>query len=104
LLARVITLQTPGENFAELVDTAREELPSVREARGFRGFLLLTDRESGRLMTISLWETKEDLAEVEAVARRVRSQALSRVGAPRPPVEVFEVEIRAEITHGGTSG
>jgi heme-degrading monooxygenase HmoA len=103
LLARVITLETPAENFAQLVDTAREQLPSVREARGFEGFLLLTDRKSGRLMTISLWETKEDLAEVEAVAGGVRSRASSGVGASRPAVEVFEVELRADVTRGGTS-
>ena len=95
MFARVITVQTAVGNFAPLVTTAEERLPAERNAPGFKGFYLLTARHSGKLMTISLWETAEDLAQVEARAGQVRSQATTGVGVDAPPVEVFEVELQA---------
>ncbi len=93
--ARVVTVQTAVDNFAHLLTASEERLPAEREAPGFEGFYLLTDRHSGKLMTISLWETAEDLAQVEARAARVRSQTTTGIGINAPTVEIFEVELRA---------
>ena len=95
MFARFITVQTSVGNFAQLIMAAEEQLPAAREAPGFKGFYLLTDRHSGKVVTISLWETAEDLAQVEARAAQARSQAIADIGVGAPPVEVFEVELQA---------
>ncbi|HUG15878.1 MAG TPA: hypothetical protein VMM78_12780 [Thermomicrobiales bacterium] len=36
-------------------------MAAAREQRGYKGFLLLTDRQTQRLLGISLWESEQDL-------------------------------------------
>jgi len=67
----------------------------ARDQRGVRGFYLLVDREIGKLMTISLWQTREDAQAVEARASRVRSEITPAIGvAGTPVVEVYEVAVQ----------
>jgi hypothetical protein len=62
---------------------------------GVWGFYLLADREIGKLMTISLWQTREDAQAVEARASRVRSEITPAIGvAGTPVVEVYEVAVQ----------
>jgi heme-degrading monooxygenase HmoA len=58
VFARVVTGQADAEGFDSLVRLAKEQLPEARKQPGFRGFYLLSDDQSGRLMTISLWEPR----------------------------------------------
>ena len=50
------------------IHLAREQLPGARQQPGFKGFYLLTDTETGTIMTISLWETRDQMEAVEAQA------------------------------------
>ncbi len=61
MFARVVTAQAAAEGFDSVTRLAREQLPAARQQPGFRGFYVLSDPESGKLMTISLWETKEHI-------------------------------------------
>jgi len=93
MFARVITSQVGADKFGSVVRVAQEQLPAAREQPGFQGFCLLADAESGKVMTISLWETREHVLAVEAQAARVRSQAAPSIGAPQ--VETYEVAMFA---------
>ncbi len=91
LFARVITTQVaPGA-----IGVAAEQLPDARQQHGFLGFYLLTGRETGKLMTISLWNTRQDVLAVEEHAARIRSQAARSIGGAAPVVEVYEVAAQA---------
>ena len=57
------------------------------------GFYVLADRASGKLMTISLWDSHEDLHAVEARAVQVRAEAAQSLGTAAPPVDIYQVEI-----------
>jgi heme-degrading monooxygenase HmoA len=70
---------------------AQEQLPAARQQPGFKGFYLLTDAQAGKAMVISLWETREDLAAVEAQAARVRSQAAPVIGMTVTDEQIYEV-------------
>lgn len=61
-----------------LVRFSREQLPAIREQPGFRGYYLLSDRRSGKLMTISLWETQEHQ---QAGAAQLRGQTAAPAAA-----------------------
>jgi heme-degrading monooxygenase HmoA len=43
------------------IHLAREQLPGARQQPGFTGFYLLTDTETGTIMTILLWETRDQM-------------------------------------------
>jgi heme-degrading monooxygenase HmoA len=93
MYARVQTVHQPAEKLDEMTKIARDQLPTARELPGFRGFYYLIDRDNGKALVISLWETEEDLHQVEAnVASRERTAAAA--GVESPPSELFEVALQ----------
>lgn len=64
----------------------------VQEMQGFRRAYLLVDREAGKLMTVTLWDTREDVEASAQTADRIRQQGGQQAGASQPwTVEVYEV-------------
>jgi heme-degrading monooxygenase HmoA len=92
MFTRVISAQTAPDGFDSVVRFAQEQLPGFQALPGFQGFYLLTDRETGDLMTISLWDTREDVEQVEARAAQLRSEAVESTGIPQPPARIYQVE------------
>jgi heme-degrading monooxygenase HmoA len=96
VFARVIAAQAAPENLDRTVGVAREQLQAARQQPGFGGFYLLIERQTGKLMTISLWATREDAQAVEARAAGLRSQLTPAIGvAGTPAVEVYEVAVQS---------
>jgi len=91
MFAHVVTAQAEAEGFDNLTRFVREHLPEIPQQPGFRGFYLLRDPESDKLMTISLWETKEDLQASQArAAEQAVPAAVNGLSA-----EAYEVTISA---------
>jgi heme-degrading monooxygenase HmoA len=72
VFAHIVTAQAEAEDFDNLTRLVRQGLPQIPQQPGFRGFYLLRDPESDKLMTVSLWETSEDL---QASRARAAGQA-----------------------------
>ena len=93
--ARTGTLQvSPGR----IVETVRrleaDQLPRYREQPGYKGFTVLADRVSGRVIGISYWESEDDMEASEPLGRAARAQAAETGEASAEPVrETFEVMI-----------
>jgi hypothetical protein len=59
--ARVTTTQFSPYRLDEAIHIAREQIvPAARQQAGFKGFLMLVDRSTGKGITITLWEGEED--------------------------------------------
>jgi heme-degrading monooxygenase HmoA len=95
MFARVVTVVMDPDKLDAALRVAREQLPDARQHPGFSGFSLLADRETGRFMTISLWETREHLHAMEDWAARARGSATAELGIAPPPAEVYEVVMRS---------
>jgi heme-degrading monooxygenase HmoA len=95
MLARVNSLQTATGQLAALVRFAEEQIPAAGETPGFKGFYLLADRQSGKLVTISLWESGDDLRQFEARGAQMRRAATSELGIAPTPVDIYEVVLQA---------
>jgi heme-degrading monooxygenase HmoA len=94
MFARVQTVHLPAEKLDEMTKVVRKQLPAAHELPGFKGFYYLIDRDNGKAMVISLWETEEDLRQLEAnTASRERTAA--QAGIESPPSEIFEVTLQA---------
>jgi len=65
------------------------QIPGAGQQPGFRGFYLLTNAETGKAMTISLWETREQMP------AGIRDQGLPATGLTPPQLETYEVTVRA---------
>ena len=92
MFARVITGQTTPDGFDGVIRFVQEQLPGTQAQPGFKGFYLLTDRDTGNLATISFWE---DVRAVEAHAAQLNSEAAESIEvAPTPaPAKIYQVEI-----------
>jgi heme-degrading monooxygenase HmoA len=95
MFARVNSVQTTADKLAGLVKFGKEQLPAFRETPGFKGFYLLADRRSGDIMTISLWDSEDDLRQLEARAAQIRKEAGRDVGIDSPPEDIYEVVLQA---------
>ena len=95
MFARVSTFQGQPDQTAEGIKVAREQiLPAARLQDGFRGIYLLFDRESGRLLSITLWETEEDMKASEDAALRARTESAEAAGEVIVGVERYEVALQ----------
>ena len=84
----------PADELDELTNVVRKQLPAAHELPGFKRFYYLTDRDSEKVLVISLWESEEDLRQLEAhTALRERTEA--EAGTKSPPSEIFEVTLQA---------
>ncbi len=93
--ARVITAQAGATGFDDVIRFAQEQLPSARQQPGFKGFYLLTDAETGKVITISLWGSREQMAAVEAQGARMTAQAAPAMGLTPLQRETYEVSMQA---------
>lgn len=56
----------PGKTDEFLGTFQRTVTPDVRQRQGYKGSLLLTDRSTGKAISLTLWETEADMRAVEA--------------------------------------
>ena len=76
------------------VNSFREQVvPTVRETGG-AGALLLVDRQSGKAIGVTLWESEDAMRAVEERANALRAQAAEETKATAAPrVERYEVAV-----------
>ena len=98
MFARVSTFQGPPDQTAEGIRIAREQiLPAAKLMDGFKGIYLLFDRESGKSLSVTLWETEEDMRASEEAANRVRADSADTSGETVVGVERYEVALQALV-------
>ncbi|MDQ3910311.1 MAG: hypothetical protein M3305_00680 [Actinomycetota bacterium] len=86
------TFQGSVDQAVEGIKVAREQiLPVARLQDGFKGLFILYDRESGRSLSITLWETEEDMHASEEAASRARAESAETSGDVVVGVERYEV-------------
>lgn len=61
MYARITTTQFSPYRVEEAINIARElTLPAAQQQPGFKGYLMLVDRSTGKGLTITLWESEDD--------------------------------------------
>ena len=66
MYAQVTTFRVEPGKLDEFAGRVRETLaPAVAQQPGHRGGLLLSDRATGKVLAVSLWETAADLQAAE---------------------------------------
>ena len=97
MFARVITAEARTEELSSFLRLARRQLPGARQLPGFSGYYVLTDPGTGKLMVISLWETREQLDAVTAGAGAsgIRDEGISATGLTDLHLDTYEVTMHA---------
>ena len=92
--ARMSTLEGPPDRMDGGLRHVREHvLPLLQQQDGFSGFIALGDRQSGKLIGVSFWESEQALQASEEVGDRTRSDSAEAVGGSVAGVESYEVAV-----------
>ena len=88
----MFTFEGSPEEIEAAIGLAREQIvPLERGMSGFRGLILLSDSEEGKLVSLSLWESEAEMLQSEESARAITRFAAQSVGGKRRSVEPFDV-------------
>jgi heme-degrading monooxygenase HmoA len=92
MFARVTTTQGSPDQFDQTVRYVQEQLiPSVKGMPGLKGAYWLGDRQAGKGLSITLWESAEAMQASEKMASQVRTQAVQATAGSLQSVERYEV-------------
>ncbi len=97
MYARVtITQMLPGKT-DEAIGIFRDSVvPAAKQQKGNIGSYLLTDRKTGKGISIAFWETEADMTASETVGYYQQQLAKFKDLFGAPPVrEVYEVSVQA---------
>jgi hypothetical protein len=92
--ARLSTFEGTPEEIAEGIKVARDQvLPLEREMPGFAGLGIFVDRDAGRMVSLALWTSEEEMLHSEEAARFVTRLAVREVGGKRIATQIMEVAV-----------
>jgi len=97
--ARMFTIEGRREQFDGFARAGEEKiLPALRRLDGFEGLLVLADRQNGKILVVTLWESEKAMRGGEEASHWFRAFSAEVVGG-----EVAEVE-RYEVVYSETEG
>jgi heme-degrading monooxygenase HmoA len=91
MYARVIDSQLVSGKTEDAVSIWRDKVAeTIKQAKGFKGAYLVGDRETGKGLTITLWESKEDADAMNAALPQTLA-LFDGLFAAQPSLETYEV-------------
>jgi heme-degrading monooxygenase HmoA len=90
VFARVSTFTGASDQVDEAVRQVREDvLPRTEQLDGYKGAYLLVDRENGKSLAVTFWESEE-------ATSTLRSEIADALGTQMIGVERYEVAVAAQ--------
>jgi hypothetical protein len=65
--------------------------PGIRDEGGYLGYIVLGDREPGRALGVTLWESGQAREASDATARQIRPRVEQETGGTMRAVERYDV-------------
>ena len=104
MYARISTLEGSPEHIDEGLRQVRDNgLPQLNQQEGFKGMVALADRETGKTIGITFWESEEALKASEEAGEKVREDAAEAMSETIAGVERYEVGL-FEVPSAGAVG
>lgn len=93
LYGRVATIEGRPDKIEKGVSRFRDQaIPLIQNAEGFEGALMLVDKENGRAVGITIWDSVEHREATDAAMAAVRTGAGDAMGGV-PDVKLYDVPI-----------
>lgn len=94
--ARVVTVQIQPDKTDEAISIYRDSVvPAGKQQKGFKGALLLADPNTGKAISVTLWETEADMKAGETSGYYQEQIAKFAGVFARPPVrEHYDVSVQ----------
>ena len=92
MFARVTVVQGSADKVEQGIESFKNQvLPAVKNEPGYMASFLLGDRQSGKGMGITLWESEDASRKGGEAVASAREATIQAMGGSVPPVEEFEV-------------
>ena len=92
MVSRVNFLETASDRIDDVARVVREVVhPGIRDEGGYVGYIVLGDRETGRALGVTLWESDEAREASDAKARQIRPRVEEETGGTMRAVERYDV-------------
>jgi hypothetical protein len=92
VFARVSTFEAQPEQLDEMNREGVEHiLPALKMQNGFTGGLVLADRQSGKVLAVTLWESEQAMEATEEAAHWLLAFGAEAAGGMVRDVERYEV-------------
>jgi heme-degrading monooxygenase HmoA len=96
MFARVSRIQASPDAVELSIRSVEQTTPALRQLRGFKHAYALADRDTGRILTITFWDTIEDLRASEERAAQIRAQ-IAQAGGVGGEALVDRYEVVVEV-------
>lgn len=98
MYARVTEFEGAPERMEEGVRLFREEvIPWLRDATGFRGWVVLFDRPNEKAIGITFWATEESMTDNAASGGDLRDEVAARMGTRMTNLAYYEVVLAEHL-------
>jgi heme-degrading monooxygenase HmoA len=94
LFARVSTYEVPPDQAREATQSFEQALGQIRGLKGLAAAYLLVNSESGRVLTMTLWDSAATMEASHVTASRLRTEAVRTVDGSVLSIEEYEVAAR----------
>jgi antibiotic biosynthesis monooxygenase len=92
MFSRVNFLQTTPDRMPDVARVVRDVVhPGIRDEAGYTGYIVLGNRETGRALGVTLWESGEARETSDSKARTIRPIVERETGGTMESVEQYEV-------------
>lgn len=89
--ARVSRFEIPADKLEEDLRRTSETVERVSQMPGNKGVLYLADRQTGKTLAVTFWESESAMRQSEEAANRLRDQSAQNSGGRVAGVERYEV-------------
>jgi heme-degrading monooxygenase HmoA len=97
VFARVSTYTGTSDQVDEAIRQVRENVLSTTERlEGYKGAYFLVDRQNGKSLTVTFWESEEAMRTSEEATNSLRSKVADALGTQMVGVERYEVAVAAQ--------
>jgi heme-degrading monooxygenase HmoA len=93
VFARVSTIQGSPENIDEAIAQYREALSQFRDIAGNKGAFLLVDRDTGKAIGMTIWDSEQSMSDSREQATQLRERATDEARSQIQSVEEYEVAV-----------
>lgn len=98
MFARVTRFRGTAEQIEAGIRIFREQaIPWLRDASGFRGWIVLVDRDRASSVGITFWTSEEAAADAMRSGGALRDLVVANVGASMESLEIFEVALAEHL-------
>jgi quinol monooxygenase YgiN len=92
VLSRVNFLETEPDRIGDVARVVREVVhPGIRDETGYVGYIVLGDRETGKALGVTFWESEDAREASDAKARQIRPRVEQETGGTMRSVERYDV-------------